>query len=287
MFGWFRRKRAGARQEASTAGETPPPRLGVNRANPGFMPRGSVAFTNGRRKWQESFDCVQSLARLMEANGHRPRVDGDLVLDEGTGLSFRPLLADFNPIETGGVRTTTTIEVTHGTVIPSPTFEYQHSTGETTPASIEEGFDQWCKTDLVTLADATRPDLRDCTAMSLEFPAEGGRPARKRRVVLGPVAHLREHPPEPAATEAEAHPFCPCCLLTQSFDAFTPLIEGGGFVGLRMFAMRGPTGSPDADCRTNGEDFPPGKAALARYVTTWPGTGIEFRKQFVVIQDVS
>ncbi len=33
----------------------------------------------------------------------------------------------------------------------------------------------------------------------------------------------------------------------------------------------------------NGEDYEPGMESLRSYVGTWPGAGIEFRKQYVFI----
>ena len=53
----------------------------------------------------------------------------------------------------------------------------------------------------------------------------------------GKAADQREH------EEAEEHPFCPCCLLTGSFEAFRELIEGNGFHGLRLFAARDVVGA--------------------------------------------
>jgi hypothetical protein len=36
----------------------------------------------------------------------------------------------------------------------------------------------------------------------------------------------------------------------------------------------------------NGEDFEPGRAALAKWVEKWPSRGFEFRKQYVILQTV-
>jgi hypothetical protein len=55
--------------------------------------------------------------------------------------------------------------------------------------------------------------------------------------------------------------------------------------GVRLFAMRGADGAAEADCRLNGEDWEAGKAALIKYVESWPDLGVEFRKQYVIIQD--
>jgi len=69
-------------------------------------------------------------------------------------------------------------------------------------------------------------------------------------------------------------------------EAFKELIEGSRFYGLRLFAARDEKGVPQADCRVNGEDWEKGAEALRKYVTTWPGIGYEFRKQYVVLHTV-
>ena len=51
--------------------------------------------------------------------------------------------------------------------------------------------------------------------------------------------------------------------------------------------MRNAEGSAEADCRVNGVDWPAGKAALLKYVATWPERGFEYRKQFVAIRTLS
>jgi hypothetical protein len=48
--------------------------------------------------------------------------------------------------------------------------------------------------------------------------------------------------------------------------------------------MRDEHGQASADCRVNGQEFEPGKQALRNYVKTWPPRGVEFRKQYVIIQ---
>ena len=54
--------------------------------------------------------------------------------------------------------------------------------------------------------------------------------------------------------------------------------------GIRLFATRNAEGVTQADCRINGIDWPPGVAALLKYVATWPDRGLEYRKQFVAIR---
>lgn len=60
---------------------------------------------------------------------------------------------------------------------------------------------------------------------------------------------------------------------------YTPLDANPGLSA--QFSVNYNDGS--ADCCVNGEDYTPGIDALRAYATTWPGTGSEFRKQYVLI----
>jgi hypothetical protein len=118
-------------------------------------------------------------------------------------------------------------------------------------------------------------------AMEAEFSPEGDRARRKRRGVMGPVAHLRQR--KPAATEE--HPYCACCFFTRTMPTFERFFKGDGFYAIRFFGMRDEHGQVQADCRVNGDEFEEGKEAIRKYVGTWPDNGVEFRKQYVVFQD--
>ena len=65
-----------------------------------------------------------------------------------------------------------------------------------------------------------------------------------------------------------------------------PRVFDDRFYGIRFFAARNSDGVAEADCRINGEDWPPGKEALRAYVAKWPDLGFEFRKQFVIVQNL-
>jgi hypothetical protein len=169
-------------------------------------------------------------------------------------------------------------------LMPAGFFEFQHSMGASLNESLEKGFDDWTKTDLVPLLDALEVKPRQCTILEMMLPAKGDQAERRRRMILGPVAHLCQTKPD-ANDPPEEHPFCPCCLLTNTMKAFMPIIETDGYFGLRLFAMRNEDGSASADCRINGEEFEPGKEALRSYVDNWPAKGFEFRKQYVVVQN--
>lgn len=74
-----------------------------------------------------------------------------------------------------------------------------------------------------------------------------------------------------------------CCLFTSNYEALRPQLESDQCFGIRFYAMRNEDGTPEADCRINGEDHEPGMASLREYVATWPGSGFEYRKQYVLL----
>lgn len=253
----------------------------VSKANPGRGVSVQTAFSNAERNWTEELDLPDCLAAIVEPHGLRPtRHKGWLELD--CGLFLLPQLVSLQPLDRGGVQTLTTIEVVHERLIPSGVFEYQHSTGDDLKDSISKGFDGWEKLDLPVFIDALRKELTACSALEMSFPAKPDRRALKRRVVLGPTGHLAAQTVE----HEEEHPFCPCCLFTNSLEAFREFLESDRFYGVRLFAMRDADGAAQADCRVNGEDWNPGKEAFIRYAATWPPRGFEFRKQFIAIHSL-
>jgi len=300
MFSWLRRKgrqRIGTRESVAAPNQAPvratgevsdtagPVPIGENPANPGFSARGQMGLSNSGRSRQEKLDCPAALRQVLEKHGHAVRADGDVIVEQESGLALRALLAGFEPIQPVGIKTTTTIEIRHPVKIPEPIFEYQHSSGDSAQESISKGFEQWYALDFAPLTDAMRADPRNCLVMKLDF-IQGEWAGMKRRVVLGPVGHFRQHAVQEKPREgSDEHPFCRCCLFTRCLDAFKAKVESRGFYALRLYAVRGPDGAADADCRINGEDFDPGKDALKRYVGTWPAAGVEFRKQYVIVQD--
>ena len=242
------------------------------------------------------------LAEALVKHGHDISARPDHLLDVASQFSIACMVHGVTRREDGTAQTVSTVTVTHPTLVPDGLFEFQHSWGPDARASLLAGFDRWVQTDYVTLVDSTMAMPDKCMVLEMEFPVTPERPARKRRAVLGPIEHLRTEPPPPPPPETcpsagrqqqsgdhvaedPKHPFCPCCLLTRSLDAFQGLLERDGYFGLRMFTMRGADGGASADCRVNGEDFDAGKRGLLDYVQTWPAAGVEFRKQYVVIQD--
>ena len=256
-------------------------------ANVGLGMEAKVAFSTGDRSWTENVNLVSLAAAVLKQRGYSAVTEKTWLLHGDSGFTILPQLVELHPLDDGGVRTVTTMQSNHPKLCPAGVFEYQHSTGNNVADSISRGFDQWVQTDFVPLLDALLPQPETCTALLMEFPAGDGRAARVRRAVLGPVAHFMQEPPStPDDNAAEEHPFCPCCLLTNSFEAFRELIEGDGFYCLRLFSARDTEGAAQADCRVNGEDWESGVQALREYARTWPPAGYEFRKQYVVLQSI-
>ncbi|HEV3078378.1 MAG TPA: DUF6348 family protein [Gemmataceae bacterium] len=275
--------------------KNPPPPL--CRSNPGIGLEARVAFSTGDRSWTETVDLISLAAAALNKHSYSVKNEKTWLLHPDSGIMILPQLVGIEPLEKGGVRTVTTMQTNHPTLSPAGVFEYQHSAAGTVAESIAKGFEQWVQTDFVPLMEALRPRPEKCTTMEMSFPETADKPPRFRRAILGPVAHLMTKPPPQPNTSGEAqkregvaeepdHPFCPCCLLTNSFQAFKGLLEDDAFYGLRLFAARDENGDAQADCRVNGEDFEPGAQALREYARTWPEAGYEFRKQYVILQSI-
>lgn len=230
-------------------------------------------------------DIVAEAAAILAEHGHQTvRHDNELYL-EANNLTFsvRGLEIIAQP---NGVRTVSGIVAAHPAAFPEGIVEYQHGMGDNLRAAVRFGLSQWVQLDVPVLCDAT-VDEPSCMSMVMTFPAEGDRPKRVRRVILGPTAHFVTQPPdapEACGADGEEHPFCPCCMVTNSGEAFKPLFELDDTLALRLFAARSAEGEFLADCRVNGEDYELGKEALRTYASTWPETGVEFRKQYVLMQ---
>ena len=276
--------------------EKRPPKLP---SNPGRGVTGEVGFSNAGRTWSEQYDVVTLAATALRDHGHQVSGVESSLAHQDSGFILLPQFVELQPFDNGGVRTTTTMQAHHPVLVPDGVFEYQHSTGDNVEDSIRKGFDQWAASDFVALVEALQPKPSTCTTLQMEIPHKDGKLAYTRRAVLGPVARFVQNPQVYTKMKAmdsgrgvpdgqcEAHDFCPCCLLTNSFDVFKNHMEGNHFFGLRLFAARDIKGEPQADCRVNGEDFEQGAEALRKYAATWPAAGYEFRKQYVVLHTLS
>jgi hypothetical protein len=99
----------------------------------------------------------------------------------------------------------------------------------------------------------------------MAFPAEDKKLGRVRRTALGPVTRMAQASPDAAKGDP---PFCPCCLLTNSFVAFREPIEGDACYGVRLFACDG-EGNPGADCRIKGDDWEKGRSCMPAPRLRW------------------
>jgi hypothetical protein len=235
---------------------------------------GSVAMVTVR-------DCVELAARVMTQRGHDVIKHDTWLEHRDSGIEVRPHLVEFFPFSPSGVRSVSTVTTSHPRLAPHGVFEYQHAAGATLSDALRDGFDQWLQLDFVVLLDALRDKAEHCSALEFKWPRPDGTEFT-RRALLGPIGHMIEHPER--ASGDVAHPFCPCCLLTNTYRAFGSFIERDGFFGIRLLALRNDDGSAQADCRINGDDWEAGRQALCDYVDTWPQAGFEVRKQYVVLQ---
>ncbi|MFN0136473.1 MAG: DUF6348 family protein [Phycisphaerae bacterium] len=200
-----------------------------------------------------------------------------------SAFKILPEIVQLHVLDDGSIQTVSTVQCNHAALAPNGTFEYQHAAGKTVADSLAKGFEQWVAMDFVTLLGALQPKPKSCTTLAWANSSLG----RMRRAVLGPVAHFRQQPLQKTGrAEVDEHEFCPCCLLTKSYETFRELVEGDRLCCLRLFAAREVDGTPQADCRVNGEDWEPGMQALRNYVNSWPGRGYESRKQYVVVHTI-
>ncbi len=253
----------------------------VSEDNPGQGVAFRAAFSDATRTWEEEVNLLDSLEAVTRSRGLKAQRHSAW-LELESGIVVQPQIVAYETHESGGVKTATTIQASHKNLIPAGLFEYQHAVGDDLRSAIAQGFENWAQLDLVVLTDALREQLENCTSLAIDYPKNALRKALKRRVVLGPASHLAKKP----TAEDEEHPFCPCCLFTNSFDAFRDFLESDSFHGIRLFVMRDENGAAQADCRVNGTDWEVGAEALIKYAQGWPDRGFEFRKQYVAIQSV-
>lgn len=256
---------AGLFKKTATASNPPP----IEEKHPG----------HGYAADPENVSVSRILETVLRQEGFDARLsDGSVVLSSGIRLSVE-LLETVNFGE-NRIRTSTRIVASHDSCFPNGLPEFQHAAGQTAGQALADGFSTWAKMDLVTLEDSTRTKPRDCSVMEMGFPSESKESAKVRQVILGPVGRMVSS----SAQTEEEHPFCPCCMITQNFDAFRGLLQSDRLVGIRLFASRDADGNLAADCRVNGEDFPEGVEHLVNYARSWPERGFEFRKQYVVVR---
>ena len=246
--------------------------------NPGQGSSLTIAFTNGTDNWDEVLELTDMLSEVLTEGGYHNEVaDGWVILE--SDLALLPQFLQFDLDEEGTAQTSTTIEIRSLSGLFAGVFEYQHArSDESVGISMRTGFKRWMQVDLIVLLDALQQSPEHCATMRMRFNDE--EEVQPRRIVLGPVEHYAAI----EASEEEEHPFCSCCLFSNSGKGFLPFLKADGFYAVRMYAARNGNGELMADCRVNGEDWEEGRLALLEYVGQWPQRGLEYRKQMIVIQ---
>jgi len=296
MFSWFRKKptqskesmppqplKASPRSNHSEDGALADPAKDMEtcEANAGRGVSMHATFTHEGRTWKESANLVECLDHALKECGHTGAIHKGHVRLEN-GLIMHPRVAHFAALDEGGARTVTTVETSLPGRIPPAIFEYQHSSGKTVVESITSGLKNWAQLDLPAFLESLEESPKNCITIG-PGKVESETPAEiYRRIILGPVARFAQDPDK--HEEGEHPPFCLCCLFSHSIQAFDSLLKKSEYFGVRLYAMRDQNGEFGADCRVNGLDWPEGMEALKAYAATWPGQGVEFRKQYIVIQ---
>jgi len=251
----------------------------MNAANPGQLYRFDLRLAEGEQSPIQTIDLIQLLAECLDDKGFASVLRNSwLILD--SELYLTPRILSLEDRVNGGLRAATTIQACHPDFGAQGIFEFLHSSGENPLAALRSGFDSWIDMDLPVLLDALAKRPGRCATMQMGFPAEEDSGPLTRLILFGSAGRYCVD----AVQEEEGHPFCDCCLFTNSMEAFLPLLREDAFYAIRLFAARDPDGVFSADCRVNGEEWPEGAEALLQYAQTWPGGGFEYRKQYIAIK---
>jgi hypothetical protein len=249
-------------------------------ANPAAGTHEEFAYDTGGQSVRETVDLVDLLADSLKQSGHKIERSKSWIEHKESGFFLLPQIVGVQANDDGSFLSSSTIQVNHQSIVPNGVFEYQYATGQNINEAFSAGFTQWEQADFIPLLDSLRPEPA-CSSFI--------RSALARRAIFGPATRILLGPQEPDATvgsDDESHVFCDCCLFTKSMDSFKEIFESDKYCCLRLYAARDEQGSPMADCRLNGEDYPPGAEALIAYIGTWPGTGYEARKQYVILHNI-
>lgn len=239
---------------------------------------GRLVIERASGRWEEAFDLCAQLQAALVSGGYAVLRQEDWLQLPAADLLLHPELLEVSPQDEGGLNTGTAVTVAHPRHLPGGLYECQRALGENLATAVASGFEGWVLLDLPPLLQAVTGAGR-LPVLELRSPDH---PAA-REAVLGGVFHHASLP----APVPEAHPFCPCCLLTNTQDAFATEFAGDAFLGIHLFALRDQSGQIRTECRINGVDCAAGAGALARYACQWPDRGFEVRKQYVVVHSPS
>lgn len=256
---------------------------------PDMTNAGEVTIRHAGTSRTEPFDATDTLARVLDRREFLYDRSEQAVRLRESELAMSPRVMGVYVLPDGRCQTVCTVTVLHRRLFPDGLFEYQYATGRLVSGSLATGFAEWVDTDLDVLIEAVTGKVDRCTLLDVIVPATADRPLRLRRAFIGPIeqrgssAAVNRHKQRQPRTEGAV--FGPSLCLTDSPATFVGQIEGDGLFGLKFYGVRQSSGTVGADCRVNGNEFDPGKKALAKYVRTWPGREPRAEKQYVVIRD--
>ena len=204
------------------------------------------------------------------------------------GYYLFPLLINFSHDNDNGFKIFATIQIHHKEIFPDGIFEYIYPQKQAT--NLADGlfdlFNTWVDLDWETLDDCLK--LKNSKYMSMEIELEDV----VKHVFYGPVLSypnvdveklkVKGIDPDPYIDE-----FCPCCLFTNSMEAFDAQIKDTEKnYAVRLFATKNVNGEVEADCRINGEEYPQAEEYLKKYASTWKECDIiKIRKQYIIIRN--
>ena len=208
------------------------------------------------------------------------------------GYYLLPLLINFYYDENNELKISATIQIHHKEIFPNGIFEYVYPQQKAKNAidGLFELFETWVDLDWLTLCDCLKFEKSEYMSMRIDLDKEK---IKSKHVFYGPVLSYPNFDVEEAKSKGiDIDPyideFCPCCLFTNSMEAFDEQIKDTSQnYAIRLFAMKNPDGKIDADCRINGEEYPQAEKYLKNYTKTWKKCDImKFRKQYVIIRNV-
>ncbi|RRD39218.1 hypothetical protein EII29_08220 [Leptotrichia sp. OH3620_COT-345] len=209
------------------------------------------------------------------------------------GYYLLPLLNWVDNDEEGKYRVATTIQIHHKELFLKGIFEYQYSRwSDELSMGIIDAFNSWIMLDWATLCDAANPENAENMNEIIEVTSEDKK-SSKRHLFFGNMVIYPNFDVEKSEKAGiDVHPyideFCPCCFFTKSMEVFSKQMrDSGKSYAIRLFALKEPDGTLDADVRINGEEYPQAEEYLKKYAATWKNCDIiKFRKQYVIITDV-
>lgn len=203
-----------------------------------------------------------------------------------------PALINFYSDENNELKISATIQIHHKEIFPNGIFEYVYpqKKAENVIGGLFELFETWADLDWLTLCDCLKFEKSEFMSMRIDLNKEK---TQARHIFYGSVLSYPNIDVEEAKSKGiDVDPyideFCPCCLFTNSMEAFDKQIKDTSQnYAIRLFAMKNPDGEVDADCRINGEEYPQAENYLKKYAKTWKDCDImKMRKQYVIIRNV-